>query len=165
MPTSTAQRGSTQDNSSGVQVAQGNTEVTNSGVLQTVIEEGNKTTYAETGRTGLTTDDTGTTDLTSGGFGTSLADCGNALSVYMRAACSVASATLTGFLVFYDGSGAPIAMSTTYSFTSDATKTIAGSGQKFPCVKQMTDCGAARQCKFYVLTVSAGTWNVYVRPI
>lgn len=159
-------RASTQDNTSGTQVAVSTNELDGTGALQATVPHGNKTTFSETSRTSITANDTGTTDLTTGGFGSAgLVDLGNCLSVALRATCDTVSSTLNGYLIFYDGSSNPIAISEPVIFTSSATLTIAGSGVKYPSQRVIVDAGAARQCKFYVTAITGTTWNVYVRPI
>lgn len=162
MPTSTAVRASTQDGAAGTQVAQATNEV-GTGAVQTIVPEGNKTTYSETSRTSLSAVDTAT-DMSTSGFGTSLIDIGNALSLHVRASCSAASKVLTGHLVFYDASSNPISISETITFNSDASDRLAAAGD-YICQCTLIDARAARKCKFYVDTLSGGTWAIYVRPV
>lgn len=159
-------KASTQDSTSGTPVAIATNE-NGSGNIQVFGQIGSKTTWGETSRTGLTTNDTGTTDLTTSGFGASggLIDLENAISIEVRCACDTASKVLTGRAIFYDGSNNPLSFSETLSFTSDASLTIAGSGQKYPSQRQIIDVGQARKCRFYVDSITGTTWNVYVRPI
>ena len=169
MPISTSYRGSTQDNANGVQVAQATVEVSGAGVLVTGVNEGNKTTYANTPtRTGITTNDTTTTDLSTSGFaggsGANLVDLGNALNVCVRVSCSVASATLNGRLIYYDGSNNPIAYSENMTFVSDSTVRLSAAGD-YISQHYITDVGEARKVRFYITSVSTGTWAIYVRPI
>jgi|SRR5215831_2476302 len=167
--TLTATRSSTQDSSTGTQVATAINEDSGGGALQASIPVGNKTTYSEGSRTGLTTADTSTTDLTTAGFagsaGANLIDISNALSLVIRAQSNTASKILTGRVIFYDGSNNPIAFSESLSFTSDASLTIAGSGQKYPSQHQIIDAGASRKVRFYVDSISGGTWDICVRPV
>ena len=164
----TAYRGSTQDSSAGVQVAVAVNEDA-AGQLVAGVQSGNKTTYSETSRTSLTTADAPTGgDLTTGGFAASgLIDLGNALNAEVRATCGTASATITGRLIFYDASGTPLCQGTsqTLSFTSDATLRLGNATGDFVCPKLLVDVGAARKCKFFLDSVSSGTWAVYVRPV
>ena len=86
MPTTTGYRGSTQDSAAGVVVAQSVNEVASGNTLVTGVQEGNKSTYSETARTGITAPDSPTGgDLTTTGFagalGANLFDAGNALNV------------------------------------------------------------------------------------
>lgn len=170
MPTGTSYRGSTQDGSSGVQVAQATTEVSGSGTLCTGVQEGNKTTYSETSRTGITSADAPTGgDLTTTGFagtsGANLIDLGNALNALVRATCGTASASLSGRLIFYDGSNNATGVSASLSFTSDATLRLGNATGDFVSPTTLTDVGAARKCRFFVDSVSAGTWAIFVRPV
>ncbi len=136
------------------------------GELKAVVPCGNKTTYGETGRTALTGADNPTGgDLTSTGFGVSLVDLGNALSVHLRATCGTASAVLTGRVILYDISGNAIGSLATVTFTADATLRLGNAAGNFIANTAIQDVGGARKCRFFVDTVSAGTWQVFVRPI
>jgi len=158
--------GSTADNSTGVAVpgavAEGSIPPPPWGV-----GVGNKETFAATSRTGLTAADAPTGgDLTTGGFGSAgLVDCSNCLNVAVRATCNTASAALSGRLVFYDSSSNCLSISTTLAFVSDPTLRLGNGSGDYVCNPQLVDVGAARQCKFLVDSISAGTWAVYVRPI
>ncbi len=165
MPVSSSARGSTADATNGVQVAQSTNEVGAGPILQTVVVEGNKTTYSEGSRTGLTTVDSAT-DLSSSGFGTSLIDLGNAARITLRATCSTGTSapTLQGRLVHYDASGNVISVGELITFLADATRRITAAGD-YVCPRWITDAGQARKVKFYVESISSGTWAVYVRPI
>lgn len=155
---------STQDNTSGTLVSTATNEDNGSTALQCVVPVGNKSSYSATSRTGLTAVDTATTDLTTAGFASAgLIDCGQVLSLDISCSCDTASKTLTGYVVFYDGSSNPVAISETLSFTSDAANKI--SSTRFVCPRQIVDCGGNRKCKFYVLTITGTTWDVVVRPI
>ncbi len=141
-----------------------------SGGLLPSVPVGNKTTWAETSRTGLTGADAPTGgDLTTTGFagtaGVNLIDMGNALAVHLRATCGTASAILTGRLVLYDSSNAAIGVTATLTFTADGTLRLGNAAGNFVCAHAIQDVGGARKCRFFVDTVSAGTWAVYIRPI
>lgn len=163
-----AVRGSTQDGTSGTQVAQAANESSGAGALQATAPVGNKTTYAEVSRTGVTTADTATTDLSTTGFagsaGANLGDAENALTLAVRATCDAAGKTLTGRVVLYDGGNNPLAVSESLSFTSDAALRLSAAGN-YVCPRQLIDCGQARKFRFYVDAVTGGTWAVAVRPI
>jgi hypothetical protein len=167
MPVSTAARASTADNTGGTQVAQSTNEVATGPILQSVVVEGNKTSYAEASRTGLTAADSAT-DLSTAGFagsaGANLCDLGNALAVAVRATCSAAAAALTGRLALYDGSNNPIALSEVITLTTDATRRVSASGD-YLAPRVLVDAGQARKARFYVESLSAGTWAVYARPV
>jgi hypothetical protein len=170
MPTTTGYRGSTQDGTNGVIVAQAVDEVNSGNTLVSGVQEGNKTTYAETSRTGITAGDAPTGgDLTTTGFagtsGANLFDAGNALNVAVRATSSTASATLTGRLIFYDGSNNPLGFSREFSFVSDPTLRQGNATGNFVAQVDMVDCNQARKAEFFVDTVSAGTWSIYCRPV
>jgi hypothetical protein len=170
MPQSTGTRASTQDSSAGTLVATAVDEVTSGNALQVVVNEGNKSTYSETSRLTITTPDAptgGNVTNGSGGFGnTGLIDAGNAMAAALRATCTVASATLTGRLVLYDASGNCIGISTSIVFTSDPTLRLGNASGDFIAVgNQLVELAGARQCKFFVDTVSAGSWSLYLRPI
>jgi len=158
-------RASTPDPSAGIQVATATNELDGVGTLQATVPMGNKSTFTEVARTGLTTDDTGTTDLTSAGFGSGLVDLGNCLSLLIRVLCNTAGGVLTGIVIFYDAAGNPVSYSELLTFTADTALTVAASGQKYPAARLIIDAGSARQAKFYVKSISGGTWNVYMRPI
>jgi hypothetical protein len=167
MPQSTGVHASTQDNSAGTLVAQATSEVSGSGTLQTTVAEGNKSTYSEVSRTGITTADTPVGgDLTTGTFGSSgLIDCGNAINLALRATCSSASATLSGRVVLYDGSSNPIGYSEAVNFAADATLRLGNGTGDFVSQRVLVDVASARKVKFLVTAVSGGTWAVYARPI
>jgi hypothetical protein len=170
MPASTAVRGSTQDGSTGTQVAVATNEVNSGHALAAVVVESNKTTYSETSRTGLTGADAPTGgDLTTGGFagssGANLFDLGNAQNVAVRATCGTASATLTGRIIFYDGSNNAIGMSRLLSFTADATLRLGNATGDFVSIADLVEAGAARKARFFVASVSSGTWAVHCRPV
>ena len=160
-------RGSTADGSSGVQVAGA---VYEGGAGPTVpwgVGVGNKSTFAVVDRTGLTDADAPTgDDLTvATGFGsTGLCDLANSLNASVRATCTVAGATLTGRLVWFDETPLAIGISAPITFTSDATLRLGNASGDFVAIPQLVDCGVARNCRFFVDSVSAGTWAVYVRP-
>ena len=170
MPTGIPARSSTADGTSGTQVAQAASEVSGSGILQSVVIEGNKSTYAEVSRTGLTVADAPTGgNLTTTGFagaaGANLVDLGNALTMAVRATCSVAGAILSGFIVLYDASNNPIGKSEVITFVSDATLRLGNATGDFICQRVLIDCGQGRKCRFFVSSISGGTWAVYKRPI
>lgn len=158
-------RASTQDNTDGTPVATVTAEDSGAGALQATVPVGNKTTYSETSRTGLTDDDTSEDDLTTAGFGsTGLADLGNALSVEVRALSAAGQKTLTGRLVFYNASSTPLSVSESVSFTTD--ESLMASGTRYVSRRVIVDVGQARFCKFYIDSISASsTWDVHVRPI
>ncbi len=163
MATSTI-KASTEDNTNGTPVCIVTNEDNGGTALQGMVPLGNKQTWSETGRTGLTSNDTATTDLTTAGFGSSgLVDLGNALSVEVRAACDTASRSLVGRLVFYDASSNPLSTSESLSFSSDAA--LKTSGTRYVCQRQLVDAGQGRKCKFYVDSITGTTWDVFVRPI
>ncbi len=141
-----------------------------SGGLFPSVPVGNKTTYAEISRTGLTGADVPTGgDLTTTGFagtaGANLIDLGNALSVHLRATCGTASAVLTGRVILYDSANLAIGAMATVTFTADGTLRLGNAAGNFVCAHAIQDVGGARKCRFFVDTVSAGTWQVFVRPI
>ncbi len=163
-------KASTQDGTSGTPVATIVNEDSGSVALQANCLVGNKTTYSELSRTGLTAADAPTGgNLTTTGFagtaGANLGDCGNALTLACRATCDTASATLTGRIVFYDGSNNAIGLSESISFTSDGTLRLGNATGDFVTPRVLVDAGQARKFRFKVDSVSAGTWAVYVRPI
>lgn len=164
-------KASTQDTSTGTPVATAVNEDGSAGNLQIVVPMGNKTSLAETSRTGLTGADAPTGgDMTTGGFagssGANLFDLGNAMACQIRATCSSASATLTGRLAFYDGSNVCLGLSESISFSSDATLRLGNGSGDFLCrANQMVDVAGARKARFKVDSVSAGTWAIYARPI
>lgn len=160
MPQSIAAHASTQDNVLGTPVAQAFGEVNNGAIMQTMVPEGNKSTYVEVGRTGITIADTGVT-LTALG----LCDLGNALSIEIRAICDTSGQTMSTRLILYDNGSHPLAMSDGLSFTSDSVLTYNLSGVWFPCTRQIIDAGQARYCKPNIDTISGGVWNIYTRPI
>jgi hypothetical protein len=168
MPTGTGYRGSTQDSSGGVQVAQATGEVSGAGILAVGVTEGNKTTYSNQSRTGQTGTDAATSDLSTSGFagsaGANLFDIGNALACVLRASCSVASASLAGRLIYYDGSNNPIGMSEPITFISDAARRLAAAGD-YICQHFIVDVGEARKARFYIENISSGTWAVIARPV
>lgn len=166
----TSTKASTQDNSTGTAVATAVNEDDSTKNLQAMVLVGNKTTFAEASRTGLTAADAPTGgDLTTTGFagsaGANLTDCGNSLTAAVRATCGTASATLTGRVIFYDASNAAIGMSEQLTFVSDATRRLGNAAGDFICQRQLVDFGQARKFRFFVDSVSAGTWAVYVRPV
>ncbi len=141
-----------------------------SGGLLPSVPVGNKTTWSETSRTGITGADSPTGgDLTTTGFagtaGANLIDLGNALAVHLRATCGTASAVLTGRIMLYDGSNAAIGATATVTFTADGTLRLGNATGNFIANVAIQDVGGARKCRFFVDTVSAGTWQVFVRPI
>jgi hypothetical protein len=159
-------KASTQDNSAGVPVATTTNEDGSAGNIGLTAQVGNKTIYAETSRTGLTAADAPTGgNMTSGGFGTSLIETGNMMQAMIRATCGTASATLKGRLAFYDSAGACIGISPQQTFISDATLRLGNASGDFIAPPVLVDLQGARQVKFFVDSVSAGTWAVYVRPI
>lgn len=165
----TTGRGSTQDGSSGVPAAVAVNE-DGSALLQAMAPVGNKTTYTEASRAGITTADAPTGgDLTTAGFagsaGANLFDIGNALALHVRATCGTASKVLTGRVVFYDGSNNALSVSETLTFTSDATLRLGNASGDFVCPDTLIDARAARKARFFVDSVSGGTWAVYCRPI
>lgn len=163
-------KASTQDGTAGTPVATAVNEDSGTNAIQAVASVGNKTTYAEVSRTGLTgADAPAGGDLTTTGFagtsGANLGDAGNALSASVRATCNTAGATLTGRLVFYDGSNAALGYGPALTFTADGTLRLGNASGDFVGQRQLQDLGSARKFRFLVLTVSAGTWAVYVRPV
>ena len=165
-----ATRASTQDNTAGTQIATTVTEDGTAGVIQAVVQVGNKSAYTDIIRTGVTAADAPTGgDLTTTGFagtaGANLLDLGNCLSVTVRATCTVASATLSGRVVFYDASNNPLAYSESLSFTSDGSLRLGNATGDFVVARQIIDAGQARKARFLVVSVSAGSWSIYARPI
>ena len=163
-------KSSTQDASAGTPVATGTNEDSGSVALQANVLVGNKSTYSELSRTGLTAADAPTGgNLTTTGFagssGANLGDCGNALALAVRATCGTASAVLSGRVVFYDGSNNPIGLSEPITFTADALLRLGNATGDFVAPRVIVDAGQARKYRFLVDSVSAGTWAVYVRPI
>lgn len=163
-------KASTQDGTSGTPVATGVNEDDVTKALQASVTVGNKSTYAEASRTGLTALDAPTGgDMTTTGFagtaGANLTTCGNALSLSCRATCSVASATLTGRVAFYNAAFACIALSEVITFTSDPTRRLGNAAGDFLAQRVVVDAGQAQMFRFFVESVTAGTWAVYGRPI
>lgn len=169
MALSSAKAG-TQDNTSGTPFAIAVNEDSGSVNLPAAALVGNKTTFSEASRTGLTAADAPTGgDLTTTGFagtsGANLFDLGNALALTVRATCNTASKTLTGRVVMYDGSNNALSVSETLSFSSDATLRLGNASGDFVAQRQIVDAGQARKARFIVDSVSGGTWAVYCRPI
>ena len=170
MPVSAATRASTQDASTGTPVAVATNEVTAGNALQAVVPEGNKSTYAIQTRTGIAAADAPTGgDMTTTGFagaaGANLLDIGNAMSAVVTATCGTASAILVGRLALYDGSNVCIGLSEVVSFGADATRRLGNAAGNFVCPINIIDVGSARKVRFFVESVSAGTWTVEVRPV
>lgn len=165
MPVSTIGRGSTQDNTNGVPVAQAVNEVGGTPIIQTMVPEGNKTTYSSTSRTSITTSDAPSGgDLSISTFGTSLVDLYNALGISIRATCTVASTTMAGRVIFYDENSNVTGYSELLTFSSDATLRLSLSND-YVCQRFIIDAGSARKGKFLVTSVTSGTWSVYMRPV
>lgn len=169
MPISTVARGSTQDGTSGVPVAQCTNE-SGSGILSAGVAEGNKSTYTGQTRSSQTSADTATTDLSTAGFagssGANLCDVSNALNIHISGQCSDDLETLTGRIIFYNSSDAPIGMSEIITLTSDSAVRVSSSGDYLAYVTpQLVDAGRATQARFYILTVSAGTWSITITPV
>ncbi len=140
------------------------------GSIGSVVPVGNKSTYPATTRTGLTGADSPTGgDLTTTGFagtaGANLIDLGNALAVHLRATCGTASAILTGRLILYDVLNAALGSTATVTFTADGTLRLGNATGNFIANHAIQDVGGARKCRFFVDTVSAGTWVVIVQPV
>jgi hypothetical protein len=172
MPSATVARASTQDGSSGTPVAQGVNEQGGSPtpIIQTMIAEGNKSTYSVGSRTGLTAADAPTGgDMTTGAFagasGANLTAVNNALAAELRATCGTASAVLTGRLALYDESNNFLAFSETIQFVSDATLRLGNATGDFVCQRAIVDLGRAVKARFFVDSVSAGTWAIYLNPL
>lgn len=163
MPTGTAARASTADGTAGTQVAQATSEVAGSGIVQTMVQEGNKSTYTDINRATITVVDSAT-DLSSSGFGVSLLTIGNALNISVRCTCDTPSKTLAGQVIFYDSSGNALSKSEGLSFTSDATLRITATGD-YICQRTLMDVGQAVKARFFVTSVSGGSWTIYTRPI
>lgn len=161
-------RGSTQDNSTGVQVAQViNEDGSTSGALIGGVSLGNKTTYPNLTRSGVNGADTGIYyDLSSTGtfVADGLLDFSNALSAVVRADSSIASTSLSGRVIFYDGSNNPLSTSESIYFVADNSERF-GVGLNYICQHQIIDVGEARRGRFFVDSISSGNWNIYVRPI
>jgi hypothetical protein len=163
-------KASTQDASAGTPVATATNEDDSTKALQATVPVGNKSSWSETARTGLTAADAPTGgDMTTTGFagtsGANLFDCGNALSCSARATCDTASATLAGRLALYDGSNNCLGLSELLTFTSDATRRLGNATGDFVAQRYLADLGAARKARFFVEAVSAGTWAVKCQPV
>ncbi len=163
-------RASTVDSSTGTRVGVCVNEDNGSDLLQGMIALGNKTTWSETSRTGLTGADAPTGgDMTTTGFagtsGANLFDLGNAISTQVRATSSVASAVMTGRLAFYDSSNVCIGYSEQLSFTADATRRLGNASGDFIAQRQVVDNGIARKARFFVESISSGTWTAKCNPL
>lgn len=173
MPINTGYRGSTQDNSGGVIVAQAVNEVTSANTLVVGVQEGNISTYNEFGRTSISVPDNPVSgDMSTVGFaglsGVNLFDKGNALNVAIRAICSLPSISLSGRLIFYDGSNNALGFSSYLPFTSDSTlRMTANSG--YLSQVQLIDANQSRKAAFKVdgfgTGAGSGTWQIYCRPV
>ncbi len=135
-----------------------------------MVPVGNKSTYPETARTGLTGADSPTGgDLTVTGFagtaGANLIDIGNALAVMIRGTSSTASAVLTGRLILYTVGNAALGATATVTLTADGTLRLGNATGYFVANVAIQDVGAARKVRFFVDSVSAGTWTVNVTPV
>lgn len=164
-----ATRASTVDGTAGLQVSTVTPEDGTAGVIQGTVALSNKTAYAEVARAPITAADVAT-DLSTAGFagssGANLFDIANCGVVQVRATCSSPSATLTGRLVFYDGSNVPVSLGdvAAITLTADATRRVSASGD-YLAPRVLVDAGAARKARFFVEAVSAGTWSVSCRPL
>lgn len=164
----TAYRGSTQDSTAGVQVSQSiNESGLNSGTLVAGVQVGNKSTYANIARTGITAQDVyAGGDVTLTGFAISgLLDLENALNVFSFANCNTASANMSGRYMFYNVASGCQGTSPVISFASDPTLRLGNAAGDFICPVILTDVGSARFTKFFIDSVSAGIWSVTSRPI
>jgi hypothetical protein len=162
MPTGTS-RASTQDNSAGVQYATTPNE-DGGQPFQAVATVTGKTLYARTAhRTGIAAADT-PGDMTSAGFGASRLSVYNAGSIHVEATSSVASAILVGQLAFYDESGNFAGFSQQVVFTSDAANRLGSGTGNFVCPAAILNLGASLAVRFFILSISAGTWAINVRP-
>ncbi len=140
------------------------------GSIGSIIPVGNKSTYLETARTGLTGADSPTGgDLTTTGFagtaGANLIDVGNALAVMIRGTCGTASAILTGRVILYTALNAALGATATVTLTADGTLRLGNATGNFIANVAIQDVGAARKVRFFVDSVSAGTWTVQVTPL
>ncbi len=140
------------------------------GSVGCMVPVGNKSTYPETARTGLTGADSPTGgDLTVTGFagtaGANLIDVGNALAVMIRGTSSSASAVLTGRVMLYTVGNAALGATATVTLTADGTLRLGNATGNFIANVAIQDVGAARKCRFFVDTVSAGTWTVNLTPV
>lgn len=162
-------RGSTQDNSLGVQVAQSiNEDGSASGTLVAGVQVGNKNTYPEVVATGITTAFSfAGGDMTTGGFAASgLISIGNALNVAARATCNIASSTLVGRLAFYNNVSGCLGMGPQLSFISDKTLRLGNGAGDFVSQVNLTDANSANLCKFFADSVPTGSiWTVYCRGV
>lgn len=171
MPTGTAVKASTQDLSLGTPVAQGTTEVTSSGALQTMILEGNVSTYSVgAARTGVTSADTPTGgNMTTTGFagsaGANLNDKGNSLNIAVWCTCDTASRTLQGRIALYDSSNVCIGMTRTIAFNSDPTLRLGNATGDFIAGVELVDANQARKYRVFVDSVSGGTWAINSRAV
>jgi hypothetical protein len=161
-------KSSTQDTSTGTPVATGNNE-NGTGAIQAFVAVGNKTTWGEASRTGLTTADAPASgNMTTTGFagaaGANLSDFENALSCQVRATCGTASKNLAGRVVFYDSGNNCLGYSESVSFLSDATKRLGSGTGDFISQTQVVDVKTARKGRFFVESIDAGTWAVYTNP-
>ncbi len=164
----TAYRGSTQDGAAGVQVATAvNESGAASGALTAGVQVGNKSTYPSIATTGITTAYAyAGGDVTTTGFAVSgLYDLANCLNVNTQADSSVASANLTGRLIFYNDVSGCIGISTALSFVSDPTLRLGNAAGNFICPSYMTDVQSARYTNFFVDSISAGIWTVRLRGV
>jgi hypothetical protein len=101
----------------------------------------------------------------AGAGGSNLLDLGNALSMMCRATCDTASASLQGFVAYYDVNAVFLAKSEVLSFAADATLRLGNSSGNFICQRFLIDNGRARKARFFVTSVSAGNWSVFINPI
>lgn len=160
-------RGSTQDNSGGVQVAVANNENGSAGGALTVgVQVGNKTTFPLVSVTGITSPYSFSGgDLSTGGFGVSgLYDLGNVLNVVVMANSNVASAALTGRLIWYNNVSGVLGTSDEVSFLSDPTLKISSVGN-FICAQTMKDVNNARYTNFFVDSISSGIWSIGLQGV
>lgn len=162
-------KASTQDNTSGTPFATIASEEGTPEPIQGVGLVGNKSTYAELSRTAVTAADAPTSgDLSTSHFagsaGANLQDLGNALAVAIRATCTVAGTTMSGRVVFYDGSNNPIGYSELVTFTSDGTLRLSASGD-YVSQRAVVDAGAGRKAAFLATSVASGSWSVYIRGV
>jgi hypothetical protein len=166
----TSIKASTQDAAGGIPVATVVNEDDATKGLQANSLVGAKETWAVGSRTPITAADAPAGgNLTTTGFagsaGANLADCGNALTLACRATCDAASKTLAGRLVFYDSANAPLGLSEPISFTSDPTLRLGNAAGDFVSPRVLVDAGQARKFRFFVDSVTGGSWSIYVRPI
>lgn len=117
-------------------------------------------------RSGLSSDDTGTTDMSSAGFSSSgLKALNNAASlvVWCEFANSAGSATVVP--IFYDGAGtpAPLFVGPELSFTAKTQRV--SSGGDYMSLPQLCDTYGAKNVKCYLLVKGTGNVDIFAEAI